>query len=305
MPIFYKTNNPIEATIAAHREFSHVILNRGYHTLTPVYVSTKKLNDYPIFMHVPWKNNYNKSIGVWQEKGGIMINSGESSKGFGKFDSVIFIECPIYQRRIEESAEFAQEEVIISYPVSWFSHQKTVSTYNPHPKELIKILRAINQQEGREYIAKASRYPNSKQVVTDEEISYLAKIGENEVALLKKKLKPKFQEIWEVKLLFKPEQTEMLYMWNKIKNMETSRIPETNTYLLERWKMSHENPLYTWKRVIKNMGKLGHISLKIYNVFPEERDCYIEELYNDHLKEIASFKEIQKFVEALPEYPLE
>src|SRR5260370_39772704 len=78
----------------AHADFTHVVLNRGYTLIKPVYFKTVLLNDLPAYQYASWLPTDSKLTG-WRDNGGALREQNTRPKlGVRAPDVTCDVGCP-------------------------------------------------------------------------------------------------------------------------------------------------------------------------------------------------------------------
>lgn len=69
----YSTTDVSASVRRAHEQFTHVVLNRGYTTIKPVFFMSKTIEDLPLYQHASWLPETETQKARWLNQGGVLI----------------------------------------------------------------------------------------------------------------------------------------------------------------------------------------------------------------------------------------
>jgi hypothetical protein len=288
----FSTSNTALSVMAAHEQFTHIVLNRSYHIINPVYFKTGLIAHLPVFLFANWDRGTFSQLAKWRDKGGVLIDRSATSHDVGDNDVLIHAECPLSMRSLDWSRINTQQQVIINKPISWKMHFDALDLIAPGAETCRRIRAALHEVPERAGVAAASRYPESLLVTTDSEIAATAAILPQHVMYMRRMLKP--QEVWSVKLRIKPEDAGLVQSWDEIEALDVVNGARNFTKI-----GAIGQP---WKRSIKEMARQGNIGLTRFHVYPTG-EINFNKIQREHDLAYINLQEIQRFVEGLPVHP--
>jgi hypothetical protein len=262
----YSTTDVEKSVRRALRDFTHVVLNRGYTVLKPVFFNTGKLADLPVYQYASWIRETASQFNKWHDKGGVLI-SQDTHEGYA-CDVTVMVECPYSMDRLQRVHKANEEYGVIPLPVSWRTHEECVDTRFPEA-DLLKLIWTISRG----------------QAWTDSELASEIGLSVAQVQYMKKPLNPRKMVAIEKRL--SPDEFHLQDAWKWL---------EGGTHSAQA---IHESG---FKKQIEEMGKLGYVNLRKYHAFSmEEPDWDRLNRYRETaLQDLAA---VRQLVESLPAHP--
>ncbi len=276
----YRTAD-LEASIRhAHEGFTHVILDRSYHSLFPVPFRTGNLNDLPLYMWAPWLPN-RTAVDRWEAAGGVLIAQDRASDV--PCDVLLFVECPFSVRDIHRYSQGARDAVVVPVP-NWRTHADTLDIKHPPVDVLEGIQRALLKFSTRTHPVLEALGWESGFVCTDNDIAEEIGLPLTTVQYMHRGFRPR--DVYLIQKRVIPDARDPLRgVYERLKPVERKRaIP------------------VEMRKAVKELDKLGHIRLSKYRVFPDRLQDWKQHkrARERHLKDLA---EVQSLVETLPIHP--
>lgn len=264
----YSTTDTAASIRAAHEAFTHVIVNRGYTTIRPVYFRSSKIADLPVHTWAWWDKATHSQLEKWRHDGGVLIDRYHVSYKSGPADVLVFVECPLDMKRIEKSMQHITEYGVIPKPHTWLVHENAIELRTP-PRERLRYLWDIC----------------GGQRLTDAELAEHSGLAKTTVMYQRAGFKP--TEEWEIKLRLKPDAAHFLPAWDWIGTSRTVVKREVR-------ESGH-------KAAIREMGRLGHISIVKYQRYGMEEPDWTR-LEKKRNAAIEDLRRVQSLVESLPDH---
>lgn len=269
LPMNLYTTTDVAASIRrAHDAFTHVLVNRGYTTIKPVYFRSSNIADLPIYVWAHWEPSSASQLARWKQNGGVLIDRSTTSDGAGPADVLIFVECPMDLSRVERSMQNIEEYGVIPRPHTWRVHEQAIDLRTPELSRL-RMLWSIcgGQRLTDEQLAEYSGLP--KQVVQYQRCSF------------------RDVEEWEIRPRIAPEDAGLLLAWEWVGK---GRI-EPKKAVREA---GH-------KSAIKEMARRGHVSLtKVHRYAIEEPDW--DRLEAKRQQAIEDLSAVRSLLDGLPDH---
>ena len=283
----FTTPDVAESVHKLYESYTHVILNRSYALITPVFFKSETLNDLPIFIYAPWTKATIASRDKWLEKGGVLMDRGTHSGPTGQRDAVVLVETPVSEEELNKHLDGTEKEVVMLKPASWGTHDRAIATRFPHPDKIRESRKYFVEKPDRAAIGSVTYHVGSKFVYTDAEMAILINEPVHRLPFLRRWLKSK--EVWVVKCRLPPTEPAQIPVYEEMKSLPTVKGVCMFTSLIS----------YAWRRPVKDMARAGNISVTRYHVYPVEEPRYylIERAYDKAHSGLAAMKEL---VEGLP-----
>jgi hypothetical protein len=285
----FSTDNVALSVIAAHEQFTHIVVNRSYQLMNPVYFKSGLIAHLPVFIYADWDKASLGQLAKWREQGGVLIDRSSSSYGIGDHDALIHVECPSAVRTLDWSRIHTEQQTVVFKPPSWRSHFETLELKIPSVESCRKIWNVLRDIPERASAAAISKHPDSLRVMTDSELCTASGLSAQHVMYMRHTLRP--HEVWSVKLRIKPEDAALVQAWNDIEALEIVNGVRQFVKLGQ--------PLQPWRRAVKEMARQGHISLTRMHVYPVKEPNF-DKIQKLHDTAFIDLQEIQRYVEALP-----
>lgn len=264
----YATTDTAASIRAAHDAFTHVLVNRGYTTIKPTYFRSRKIADLPVYLWAHWESASASQLTRWQQHGGVLIDRDTLSDRAGPADVLVFVECPLTLNRIERSMLHITEYGVIPRPHTWRVHEQAIDLRTPEQSRL-RLLWDIcgGQRLTDDELAEHSGLP--KQIVQYQRCSF------NDV------------EEWEIRPRIAPEYAGLSLAWEWVGK---GRV-EPKKAVREA---GH-------KAAIKEMARLGHVSLKKHHRYALDAPDW-EKLEAKRQQALADLAAVRSLVESLPDH---
>jgi hypothetical protein len=288
----FATSNIALSVMEAHEHFTHVVLNRSYRIINPVYFKTGLIAHLPVYIYANWDKGTYSQLEKWREKGGVLIDRSANSHDVGPHDVLIHVECPLGMWSLDWSRMHAQQQSIIAKPQSWKTHFDAIELTTPSADACRRLREALREVPERAAMAAVSKHPDSLLVATDSEVAAATGFLPQHVMYMRHVLRP--QELWSVKLRIKPEDAALVRSWDEMEALEAVNGARNFVKL--------GGPGQPWKRSIKEMARQGHISLTRLHVYPTDEVNYAR-IQKEHDIAYVNLQEIQRYVEGLPPHP--
>lgn len=265
----YATTDVAESIRRAHEAFTHVILNRGYTTIKPVYFRSSKIADLPVYLWAHWEPASASQLTRWQQGGGVLIDRNTLSDQVGPADVVVFVECPLTIDRVERSMRHIAEYGVIPRPHTWRVHEQAVDLRAPEQSRL-RLLWDIcgGQRMADDELAERSGVP--KHIVQYQRCSF------NHV------------EEWEIRPRIAPEDSSGLmpaWEWvGKGRSEPKKAVREAGH-----------------KAAIKELARRGHVSLRKVHQYACEAPDW-DRLEATRQQALADLAAVRSLVESLPDH---
>ncbi len=262
----YATSDIAASIRKAHGDFTHVLVNRGYTTIKPIFFRSSKIADLPVYQWAWWDKATDGQLHRWRERGGILIDRYTFSDKAGAVDVVVFVECPLTMKRIQKSVVNTAEYAVIPRPHTWRVHEECIELRTP-TAERLRVLWGI---------CRGAR-------LTDAELADLSGIPKQHVMYMRKSLKP--AEEWTIKPRLAPEFAGFVDAWEWIGAGRTVSRKDARAH----------------KAAIREMARLGHISLEKIQQYPNDEPDW-EKLEKKRAAAIADLAAVRSLVETLPDH---
>src|ERR1700687_2520017 len=131
MAKLFQTSDVTASVRDAVVRFRHVVLNRSYASLTPVYYNTGEIEDLPVYFFARWDKATFGQLERWRAGGGVVIDRSPASDAVGEHEALIHVECPLNVRDIFRSKVKTTEELVVRRPHSWGAHENTIALISP------------------------------------------------------------------------------------------------------------------------------------------------------------------------------
>jgi hypothetical protein len=264
----YATTDVAASIRRAHGAFTHVLVNRGYTTIKPTYFRSSKVSDLPVYVWAHWEKASVGQLDRWKRSGGVLIDRDPVSNRAGAADVLVFVECPMTLDRIRNSMEHIAEYGVIPRPHTWRVHEQAIDLRAPEQSRL-RLLWDIcgGQRITDDELAEYSGLP--KQVVQYQRCSF------------------KDAEEWEIRPRMAPKAPGLVPAWEWVGKGRS----EPKRAVREA---GH-------KVAIKELARLGHVSLKKYHRYAFDAPDW-EKLAAKRQQALADLAEVRSLVESLPDH---
>lgn len=215
-----------------------------------------------------WDRASDGQLARWQDSGGVLLDRYTYSDRAGPADVLVFVECPMTMERLIRSHSNTSEYTVIPVPHTWRVHEECIDLRTPSAADLRAIWNACH---GRR--------------LTDEQLESETGIARQRVTYMRKSLKP--AEEWEMRPRLAPDAPGLLPAWNWIASGRT----ELKKNIREE---GH-------KAAVKEMARLGHISMTKWQVYRREEPDW-DVLERKRTAAIEHLAEVRSLVESLPDH---
>jgi hypothetical protein len=263
----YSTTDIAASVKKAYEQFTHVILNRGYTILKPVYFKTATLDGLPVLQYASWIPASETQLARWKNLGGILIEQDTRPKDGYQTDVTVMVEAPYDMDRLKACNWRNNEYGVIPNPMSWSTHEECIDLRFPTADLLREIWTIANGQP-----------------FTNSELATETGIPISQLQYIKNALHP--VEHWYVQKRLAPEREEMLpaYDWLESGMLTKNAIIESGH-----------------KSMIEELGKFGYIDLKRRMHYPaQEPDWQVVE--RKRQRALSDLAAVRSLVESLPDH---
>ncbi|WP_322040114.1 hypothetical protein [Burkholderia diffusa] len=264
----YSTTDTAASIRKAFVGFTHVLVNRGYTTIKPVFFKSASIAELPVYVWAWWDRASDGQLARWRDNGGVLLDRYTYSDRAGPADVLVFVECPMTMDRLTRSYANTSAYTVVPVPHTWRVHEECIDLRTPNVDDLRTIWAACRGQR-----------------LTDEQLESKTGIPRQRVTYMRKSLKP--VEEWEVRPRLAPDAPGMVPAWDWIGSGRT----ELKKVIREE---GH-------KAAIKEMARLGHISLTRYQVYRSSEPDWVV-LERKRNAAIADLAEVRSLVESLPDH---
>lgn len=261
----YSTTDVSASVRRAHEQFTHVVLNRGYTTIKPVFFMSKTIEDLPLYQHASWLPDTEAQKARWLNQGGVLIAQDTHDGHPG--DVTVMVECPYDPDRIDRVMKDTVAYGVIPHPMSWRTHEECVDLRNPEVDLLDAIWRVCGGKQ-----------------MTNSELSQDTGMPVAQLQYVKNSLKP--VEHWYIQKRLAPERDEFVEAWDWLQSGAIPRSEVTKA---------------GYKDQVEEMARFGYIGLKKLQHYPsEEPDWeFLRKKRETALNDLAS---VRSLVESLPSH---
>lgn len=264
----YATDDIASSIRRAHTDFTHVLVNRGYTTIKPVFFRSALIADLPVYQWAWWKPASNGQLDRWRSGGGVLLDQYTYSDRAGAADVLVFVECPMTMDRIERSSRNIVEYTVLPRPHTWGVHEQCIELRTPEPAALEPLWAA----------ARSNR-------MSDVQLAEETGLPRQHVTYMRASLRP--VEEWEIRPRLMPEFAGLLPAWEWIGSGRCCSKREVR-------ETGH-------RAAVKEMARLGHIALSKVQAYPDSEPDWgrIERRRRDA---IADLESVRSLVESLPDH---
>jgi hypothetical protein len=252
----------------AHEGFTHVLVNRGYTTIKPSYFRSSKIADLPIFQWAWWDKSTSGQLDRWRARGGVLIDRYITSERAGPADVLVFVECPLSMKRIERSMASIVEYGVIPFPHTWRIHEEAIDLRTPESSRLHLLWEICRGAH-----------------ITDDELASQSGLPKQVIQYQRGCLNS--IEKWKIKPRIAPDALGLLPAWKWV----GSGREEPKKDVREAGHVAS----------IKEMSRLGHVSLTKFHEYPTEEPDW-DRLERKRQQAIADLAEVRSLVESLPDH---
>ncbi|PRX32273.1 hypothetical protein B0G75_104294 [Paraburkholderia sp. BL18I3N2] len=264
----YATNDIPTSIRRAHGDFTHVLVNRGYTTIKPVFFRSVLIADLPVYQWGFWKDATRGQHERWRKNGGVLIDEYAFSDKSGAADVLVFVECPMTMQRIVQSSQHIAEYTVIPRPHTWRVHEECIELRTPTVDALRLLWRAAH---GRR--------------ISDDQLARETGVPRQHVTYMRASLKP--TEEWVMKPRLQPEFAAFQAAWEWIGAGRCAFRKEVR-------EAGH-------RAAIKEMARLGHIALERVQAYPDVEPDW-ERVERRRLEAMADLAAVRSLLEGLPDH---
>jgi hypothetical protein len=260
------TTTDVAASVRrAHEQFTHVVLNRGYTTIKPVFFMSKTIADLPIYQYASWLPETMGQLHRWQTHGGVMIGQ-DTHLGIAG-DVTVMVECPYDIDRIDRVMLNTAEYGVIPHPMAWRTHEECVDLRHP-PVDLLEAI---------------WRVCGGKQM-TNSELAQETGLPVLQLQYLKNSLKP--VEHWYIQKRLAPERDEFVPAWDWLEGGPVPKRAVTEA---------------GFRAQVEEMARFGYIGLKKTQHYPDAEPDWkvLKKKRETSLSDLAA---VRSLVESLPDH---
>ena len=265
------TTTDVAASVRrAYGQFTHVILNRGYTTIKPVFFMSKTIADLPLYQYASWIADPVHQVSRWENRGGVLIEQDTHPKRELKPDVTVMVECPYDLARIEACNQRNAEYGVIPHPMTWRTHEECVDLRHPP----VDLLQAIWRVCGGKQMA-------NYELANDTGLPVL------QLQYLKNSLKP--VEHWYIQKRLAPEREEFVPAWDWLEGGPVPKRAVTEA---------------GFKAQVEEMERFGYIGLKKIQHYPADEPDWklLKKKRETALNDLAA---VRSLVESLPDHHAE
>lgn len=260
------TTTDIAASVhKAHEQFTHVVLNRGYTTIKPVFFMSKTIVDLPLHQWASWMPETASSLARWQQNGGVLIvqdtHLGQAA------DATVMVECPYDMDRINRVNKDNAQYGVIPHPMAWRTHEECVDLRHPPADLLDAIWRVCSGKE-----------------MTNAELAADTGLPVLQLQYLKNSLKP--TELWYIQKRLAPERDEFIPAWDWLEGGPVPKRAITEA---------------GFKAQIEEMARFGYIGLKKIHQYPSDEPNW-KVLKKKREIALSDLAEVRSLVDSLPDH---
>ncbi|MGQ7939115.1 hypothetical protein [Paraburkholderia sp. D1E] len=252
----------------SHEEFTHVLVNRGYTTIKPVFFRSSTIADLPVYLWAWWDRATASQLTRWRATGGVLLDRYTYSDRAGAADVLLFVECPLTMDRLTKSVVHIAEYSVVPRPHTWRVHEQCVDLRTPPTTVLQKLWTECRGAR-----------------LTDAELAEAVDLPKQHVMYMRKGLKP--VEEWQIKPRLAPEFVGFMDAWKWIGAGRCANKKEVR-------EAGH-------RAAVKEMARLGHIALEKYQRYPDTEPDW-ERLERKRAAAIADLAAVRSLVESLPDH---
>ncbi|MBR7973052.1 hypothetical protein KDX01_08000 [Burkholderia vietnamiensis] len=170
---YFTTTNVSQSIRKAFGGYTHILVNRGYTTIKPVFFRSASIADLPVYVWAWWDRASDGQLGKWRDRGGVLLDRYTYSDRAGPADVLVFVECPMTIDRLTRSHVNTSEYTVIPVPHTWRVHEECIDLRTPRVEDLRAIWRACRGQR-----------------LTDEQLEVETGVPRQRVTYMRKSLKP-------------------------------------------------------------------------------------------------------------------
>lgn len=288
--LFY-TDDVAASVRRLHGAYTHVVVNRSYKILKPIFFKTALISDLPIKMFADWEPP-TAGFETWKSDGGVLLDRSCYTEKAGAHDALVLVECPMSPKELDRTITRTEKQVVIFRPPSWKTHEEAIEILNPNGDTCRKLHKGLVPMFDRAHVARVSKYPDAICVLTDRELADATDLPSHHAMWMRRVFQP--QEVWGVRPRLAPDDAGLLATWNAV-----HEIARGQEILFARLVGGPQG----WRRSLKEMARLGHIGLQRYRVYPNKEPDF-DVLDAKHSHAVSALKEMRDLMASLPAHPL-
>lgn len=261
----FSTTDVAASVRKAYEQFTHVVLNRGYTTVKPVFFMSKTIADLPLCQYASWIPETAGQMRTWSAKGGVLI--GQDTHLGIPADVTVMVECPCDTDRLNRVHAANAEYGVIPHPKAWRTHEECLDLRHPPPDLLEAIWRICGGKE-----------------MTNAELAGETGLPVHQLQYVKNALKP--VEYWYIQKRLAPERDEFVPAWDWLEGG-----PVTKQAVREAG----------FKAQVEEMARFGYIGLKKIQSYPAPEPDWkvLKKKRETALSDLAA---VRSLVESLPDH---
>lgn len=265
---FYATANVAASIRKAHEDFTHILVNRGYTTIKPVFFQSGKIADLPVFQWAWWQPATFGQLERWRAAGGVLIDQYTYSDKSGVADVLVFVECPMTMDRINRCAQPIVDYTVIPRPHTWKVHEQCIDLRTPTADALRPMWQVCRGQR-----------------VTDAQLAEATGLPKQHVQYMRAGLKP--VEEWQIRPGLPPEFAGFADAWRWIGTGRCASRKDVR-------EAGH-------KAAVKEMARLGHVRLEKIHRYPDGEPDW-QRIERKRAAAIADLAAVRSLLEGLPDH---
>ncbi|MCO4881555.1 hypothetical protein VOI32_13985 [Paraburkholderia caribensis] len=264
----YATNDVAASIRKSFETYTHILVNRGYETIKPVFFRSAKVSDLPIHVWASWEPASVSQLSRWRENGGILFDRDTYSDKAGPADVLVFVECPMTIKRLVDSAKHVEQYTVLPRPHTWRMHELAVDLRTPSDEKL----RALWQH------CRGAR-------LTDLQLSEAAGIPRQHAQYMRNSFKP--IEEWEIRPRLRPDFAGFVDAWEWIGSGRCASKKAVR-------EVGH-------RAAIREMAKLGHITVEKFHQYPPDEPDW-DKLESKRTAALSELTNMRSLIESLPDH---
>ena len=290
MPEVFRTRDPVASIKKAYEDYTHVVAHRAYQTLRPVFFRSAEIRELPIFVYQHWQSVCAVQARKWRADGGVILDLG-FVEGIGPRDVTVAVEMPMTLYRLEEFIAQSTEQVVIDWPVSWQAHEHAISTKTPTAATAKRVYEKLKEMRAESAeVAAVTRHPESKMIVTGELLALATGMPLIDILFLRNAMGA--DDVYCARTHIAPDAPKLRAVWDALEQIEPGWTGQrVFTKLLDS--------VTGWRKALKEMARLGNITLHAYHVYPEEEPPYAK-LQRENADARANLQAVQRLLESAP-----
>lgn len=271
----------LEASIRkAHADFTHVILDRTYSSLRPVFFRTGNLVDLPIHMWADWLGQ-DQQMRNWQKQGGVLICQGSQPQAAGPNDVMLFVEVPFTMASLKQCTSATVEYAVLPH-VNWRTYEQALNVYFPPEEQAYALQKALWKFGSSDHPALDLLGLTCGYVCMDLELGDAVGLPHTQVQYMLRAFKPR--TVYQIGKRLAPENAALREVYDKAEGI-----------------MRKEALTLQERKALKEMDRLGHLRLTKYRVFPN-RLLNMKRHLKKREQAFRDLAEVRSLVESAPDH---